>query len=82
MLHLRRTQITVNHRFTLVPFDNGDISSLVGTWTNANGESVTINADGTIIKNSTGYNAQLKPPKSFRQYFFMQEYSQIQAQLH
>ena len=41
--------------------DNGDISSLVGTWTNANGESVTINADGTIIKNSTGYTAQLKP---------------------
>jgi len=34
--------------------DNGDISSIVGTWTNANGESVTINADGTIIKNSTG----------------------------
>jgi len=26
--------------------DNGDISSIVGTWTNANGESVTINADG------------------------------------
>ncbi|MFR8245468.1 MAG: DUF6287 domain-containing protein [Streptococcus sp.] len=43
--------------------DNGDISSLVGTWTNANGESVTINADGTIIKNSTGYTAQLKPQK-------------------
>ena len=41
--------------------DNDDISSLVGTWTNANGESVTINADGTIIKNSTGYTAQLKP---------------------
>ena len=41
--------------------DNGDISSIVGTWTNANGESVTINADGTIIKNSTGYTAQLKP---------------------
>ena len=41
--------------------DNGDISSLAGTWTNANGESVTINADGTIIKNSTGYTAQLKP---------------------
>ena len=41
--------------------DNGDISSLVGTWTNANGESVTINSDGTIIKNSTGYTAQLKP---------------------
>ena len=41
--------------------DNGDISSLVGTWTNSNGESVTINADGTIIKNSTGYTAQLKP---------------------
>ena len=41
--------------------DNGDISSLVGTWTNANGESVTINADGTIIKNSTGYTAQLNP---------------------
>ena len=41
--------------------DNGDISSLVGTWTNENGESVTINADGTIIKNSTGYTAQLKP---------------------
>ena len=35
--------------------DNGDISSLVGTWTNANGESVTIN------ENSTGYTAQLKP---------------------
>ena len=30
--------------------DNGDISSLVGTWTNANGESVTINSDGTIIE--------------------------------
>ena len=43
--------------------DNGDISSLVGTWTNANGESVTINADGTIIKNSTGYTAQLKPQR-------------------
>ena len=42
---------------------NGDISSLVGTWTNANGESVTINADGTIIKNSTGYTAQLKPQR-------------------
>ncbi len=42
--------------------DNGDISSLVGTWTNANGESVTINADGTI-KNSTGYTAQLKPQR-------------------
>ena len=41
--------------------DNGDISSIVGTWTNASGESVTINADGTIIKNSTGYTAQLKP---------------------
>ena len=41
--------------------DNGDISSIVGTWTNANGESVTINADGTIIKNSTGYTAQLNP---------------------
>lgn len=41
--------------------DNGDISSLAGTWINANGESVTINADGTIIKNSTGYTAQLKP---------------------
>ena len=41
--------------------DKGDISSIVGTWTNANGESVTINADGTIIKNSTGYTAQLKP---------------------
>ena len=41
--------------------DNGDISSIVGTWTNANGESVTINSDGTIIKNSTGYTAQLKP---------------------
>ena len=41
--------------------DNGDISSIVGTWTNANGESVTINADGTIIKNSTGYTSQLKP---------------------
>ena len=41
--------------------DNGDISSIVGTWTNANGESVTINADGTIIENSTGYTAQLKP---------------------
>ena len=41
--------------------DNGDISSIVGPWTNANGESVTINADGTIIKNSTGYTAQLKP---------------------
>ncbi|MDU5565345.1 MAG: DUF6287 domain-containing protein, partial [Streptococcus vestibularis] len=39
----------------------GDISSIVGTWTNASGESVTINADGTIIKNSTGYTAQLKP---------------------
>ncbi|MEE0122683.1 MAG: DUF6287 domain-containing protein, partial [Streptococcus salivarius] len=39
------------------------ISSLVGTWTNANGESVTINADGTIIKNSTGYTAQLKPQR-------------------
>ena len=37
--------------------DNGDISSLVGTWTNANGESVT------IIKNSTGYTAQLKPQR-------------------
>ena len=33
----------------------------MGTWTNASGESVTINADGTIIKNSTGYTAQLKP---------------------
>lgn len=43
--------------------DNGDISSLVGTWTNANGESVTINSDGTIIKNSTGYTAQLKPQR-------------------
>ena len=43
--------------------DNGDISSIVGTWTNANGESVTINADGTIIKNSTGYTAQLKPQR-------------------
>jgi hypothetical protein len=43
--------------------DNSDISSLVGTWTNANGESVTINADGTIIKNSTGYTAQLKPQR-------------------
>ena len=43
--------------------DNDDISSLVGTWTNANGESVTINADGTIIKNSTGYTAQLKPQR-------------------
>ena len=43
--------------------DNGDISSLVGAWTNANGESVTINADGTIIKNSTGYTAQLKPQR-------------------
>ena len=32
--------------------DNGDISSLVGTWTN-----------GTIIKNSTGYTAQLKPQR-------------------
>jgi len=41
--------------------DNGDISSIVGTWTNSSGESVTINADGTIIKNSTGYTAQLKP---------------------
>ena len=41
--------------------DKGDISSIVGTWTNANGESVTINSDGTIIKNSTGYTAQLKP---------------------
>ena len=39
--------------------DNGDISSLVGTWTNANGESVTINSDGTIIKNSTGYTCLL-----------------------
>ena len=37
--------------------DNDDISSLVGTWTNANGESVT------IIKNSTGYTAQLKPQR-------------------
>ena len=54
---------TINSRSSLNfgALDNGDISSIVGTWTNANGESVTINADGTIIKNSTGYTAQLKP---------------------
>ena len=43
----------------LAALDNGDISSLVGTWTNAHGESVTINADGTIVKNSTGFKAVL-----------------------
>jgi len=41
--------------------DGGQVAESAAGTDNANGESVTINADGTIIKNSTGYTAQLKP---------------------
>jgi len=41
--------------------DGGQVAESAAGTDNANGESVTINADGTIIKNSTGYTAQLNP---------------------
>ena len=38
-----------------------------GTWTNANGESMLqLMLMVQLLKNSTGYTAQLKPQKSFR----------------